>query len=397
MPVELRMPSLGMTMDEGKIVAWRVREGDRVTRGQIVVEVESEKAAYEVEAPVDGTIGSILVAVDAVVPVGTPLVSIVGADDRTAAPRPTSAPAPAAVAASHTAGAEPRTGTAARSRARLSPRARALAASLGVDAESIAGTGPDGTVVEKDIRDAAARRAPAAASEPAETRSTLRELTSMRRAIAERMSASAREAPHFFLAVEIDGTALLAWRGDHARTIEAAAGRSLTVTDLLIVATARTLSQHPALNASWSPDGIREWESVNLGIAVAVDDGLIVPVIRNADRRPLADLVRERADIVGRARARKLRPGDLESGTFTLSNLGAFGIDFFTSILNPPEAGIVSVGALRQRPVVVDGRVVARPTALVGLTIDHRVTDGAAGARFLRDLKQRIETARFAE
>lgn len=400
MAIELRMPSLGMTMEEGKIVAWRVREGDRVTRGQVVVEVESEKAAYEVEAPVDGTVGAILVEADVVVPVGTSLVSILGADEPVAGPsaRAEDSIARAEVdraAVPRPSGPQTSPPAAPRARPRLSPRARALAQALGVNVESLAGTGPDGTVVEKDIRDAAARGAPARESSSAGVPFTLRALTSMRRTIAVRMSQSAREAPHFFLAAEMDGSALLAWRDEHAGRLEAESGAPLTITDLLIVATARALRAHPSLNAAWSPDGLRQWDDVNLGLAVAVEDGLMVPVIHRADCKPMAEVMRERRDLVTRARARKLKPGDAEGGTFTLSNLGGSGIDFFTSILNPPEAGIVSIGALRQRAVVVDGRIVARPTAFVGLTIDHRVTDGAAGARFLQDFKTRVESGRI--
>jgi pyruvate dehydrogenase E2 component (dihydrolipoamide acetyltransferase) len=401
MPVELRMPTLGMTMEEGKVVAWRVREGERVTRGQIVVEVEAEKAAYELEAPVDGTIGRILVAADDVVPVGTPLVSILAAAEPAATSEArVGETAPSRPAAAVTAQGPARASLAASpARRRLSPRARALAESLGVDLESVVGTGPEGTVVEKDIRDAAARavRPPSDEAPSDEVPSTLAELSSMRRAIAGRMAQSVREAPHFFLAVEVDGSALLAWRDAHAGRLGAESGVALTVTDLLLAVTARTLRAHPALNASWSPERIRQWNEVNLGLAVAVEDGLIVPVLRRADRTPIAELMRKRHDLVTRARTRKLRPGDLHGGTFTLSNLGGLGIDVFTSILNPPEAGILSVGALRERPVVVEGRVVARPTAFVGLTIDHRVTDGAAGARFLQDLKTRIETGRLED
>jgi pyruvate dehydrogenase E2 component (dihydrolipoamide acetyltransferase) len=219
----------------------------------------------------------------------------------------------------------------------------------------------------------------------------------MRRAIAERMAESVRSAAHFFLAVEVDGSALLACRAARAPRLAAETGVKLTLTDLLVVITARTLVRHRALNASFTADGIREWNTVDLGIAVALDDGLIVPVIRAAERKSLAEIVPVRADLVARAQAGKLARHEVESGSFTLSNLGALGVDFFTSILNPPQAGILSVGAIAERPAAVNGAVVVRPSMIVGLTIDHRVTDGAAGARFLADLRARIETATLEE
>jgi len=401
MPVELRMPALGMTMEEGRLVAWLVKEGDHVTRGQIVAEIESEKVAYEMESPADGVVGTILVAVDAVVPVGTPLVSILAPGEsvepavRVGPDRPaTHAPAqPGKVVA-----AQPAADTAkSPGRRRLSPRAKKLAESLGVDASTLIGTGPDGTIVEEDIRQATTA-VPQGRTVPAEVEAggtpfVLRPLTSMRRTIAERMTGSAREAPHFYLAAEVDGTALLRYRETHGPRLEAETGVKLTLTDLLLRLAARTLRVHRALNASYAPDGVREWDEVNLGLAVALEDGLVVPVIRRADARSVGDLMAARADVVARARAGKLRPDDVAGGTFTLSNLGGFGIDFFTSILNPRQAGIPSIGALRERPAVADGRVVARPAMMIGLTIDHRVTDGAGGARFLGDLKARIERA----
>ena len=373
MAAELRMPALGMTMEEGRVVAWRAKEGDEVARGQILLDIESEKVAYEMESPADGVVGRILVPADGVVPVGTLLVSILAPGEVSAAPA--------------RAGGEPM-----EMRRRLSPRARKLAESLGVDLSILVGTGPGGIIVEEDIRSAAARRA-ARARAPRQTPFVLRPLTSMRRTIADRMAESARSAPHFFLAVEVDGSAFLGYRASHGSRLEAETGIKLTLTDLLLHVTARTLVAHRSLNASYTAEGVREWEEVNLGLAVAVDDGLVVPVVHGADRRPLGELMTARADLVGRARSRALRRDDLQGGTFTLSNLGAFGVDFFTSILNPSQAGILSVGTLSERPAVVGGAVVARPTMLIGLTIDHRVTDGVAGSRFLAELRARIEAA----
>jgi pyruvate dehydrogenase E2 component (dihydrolipoamide acetyltransferase) len=272
--------------------------------------------------------------------------------------------------------------------ARPSPRARKLAEELGVDLSAVVGTGPGGTIVEDDVRKAASGVRPTG-----ESSFVLRPLSAMRRTIADRMADSARTAPHFSLAVDVDGTALLAYRASHGPRLEAETGIRLTITDMLVLTTAQTLRAHPSVNASYTSEGVREWDDVNLGLAVAIDEGLIVPVLRHADRASLAELMRTRADVVVRARARTLRPDDLSGGTFTLSNLGGLGVDRFTSILNPPQAGILSVGSLVERPAVVNGLVVPRPRMTIGLTIDHRVADGAIGARFLGDLRARLERA----
>lgn len=382
-------------MEEGRVVAWRVKQGDAVIRGQVLLEIESEKTAYEMESPADGVVGRILVLDDTVVPVGTQLCSILSNDDAGEVPEPATQPAAVApqptVVAHATAPNKPRP--------RASPRARKLAETLGVDIATVTASGPDGMISENDVRAAAQATAPASTAAEAglDAAFTLRPLTSMRRAIAERMTESVRGAPHFFLAVEVDGTALLACRAARASQFAAETGTRLTLTDLLVVIAAGTLVRHRALNAWFTGDGIREWNTVDLGLAVALDDGLIVPVIRDADRKTLAEIVPLRADLVARAQAGKLARHEVEAGTFTLSNLGALGVDFFTSILNPPQAGILSIGRLAERPAAVNGTVVVRPSMIVGLTIDHRVTDGAAGARFLADLRARIETATLGE
>jgi pyruvate dehydrogenase E2 component (dihydrolipoamide acetyltransferase) len=388
MAAEITMPSLGMTMEEGRVVAWRVKEGDIVASGQILLDIESEKTAYEMEAPVDGVIGRILVPDDTTVPVGTTLCSILSAGESGVAPEPREDVKPVVPEAAPN-----------RTRSRASPRARRLAETLGVDLATVTASSPDGMISESDVQAAAQAKAPALAEDATSGAAafTLRPLTSMRRAIAERMTESVRSVPQFFLAVEADASALLAYRAAKAPPLAAETGLKLTLTDLLVAITARTLVRHRALNASFTADGIREWNTVDMGIAVALDDGLIVPVLRGAERKSLAEIVSARTDLVARAQAGKLTYRDQESGTFTLSNLGALGVDFFTSILNPPQAGILSIGTLAERPTVVNGTVVARPCMTVGLTIDHRVTDGAAGARFLAALRARIETAALEE
>ena len=382
MAADITMPSLGMTMEEGRVVEWRVKEGDSVTAGQILLDIESEKTAYEIEAPIDGIMGAILVPDDTTVPVGTRLSSILADGEATVAPPAAPAPEPVPVAVPERPAAAPD-----RTRMRATPRARRLAETLGINLATIIASGPDGMISESDVQAAAVEKP---TDEP--TTFTLRPLSSMRRVIAERMAESARTVPHFYLAVEVDGSALLTRRAAEGPRILAETGVKLTLTDLLLLITARTLIRHRALNASFTAEGIREWNAVDLGVAVALDDGLMVPVIRGADRKSLAEIVRARADLVTRAQAGTLTYRDTEAGTFTLSNLGSLGVDFFTSILNAPQAGILSVGSMTERPAVVQGAVVVRPGMTIGLTIDHRVTDGATGARFLADLRSRIES-----
>lgn len=395
MTVELRMPSLGMAMDEGRLAAWLVKQGDHVKRGQVLAEIESEKVAYELESPADGIVGAILVSVDDVVPVGTTLATIDDGTGTTPTPidsstaRDSSEPPPRPAQLAR-AGNEP---TPTRPN-RLSPRARALAESLGVDASTLTGTGAGGMVVEDDIR-RAARRSPSREEtpEPASiaTPFVLRPLSMMRRTIAERMTASVRETPHFYLSIDVDASALVGYRKARLQDIQTKAGVRLTLTDVLVLIVGQTLRNHPSLNACYAPDGVREWSEVNIALAVAVDNGLQAPVIRGADARPLEDLARARADLVDRARAGKLRAEDVAGGTFSLSNLGGLGVDFFSSIITPGQSAILSVGALRDRPAIVGGEVVSRPMMSLGLTIDHRVTDGAVGARFLDELRTRVE------
>ncbi len=387
MGTDVKMPSLGMTMEEGRVVAWRVRQGEVVVRGQILLDIESEKTAYEMESPADGRVGAILVPDDTTVAVGTTLCSILADDEA------------AQVVAGSPARADAQPSGNPAARRRMSPRARRLADTMGVDVAALAGSGADGMILEEDVRAAARVAAAPTAPAPAQAGVTLqgepgfvlRPFTSIRRITAERMADSARSAPHIFLAIEADGSALLRYRAEHGERLAAETGTKPTLTDLLVVIAARTLTRHRALNASYTVEGIREWSTVDLGIAVAVDDGLVVPVIRGAGGKPLAQVMRDRVELVARARAGRLTPADMENGTFTLSNLGPFGIDFFTSILNPPQAAILSVGALVERVVAVAGQAVVRPTMFVGLTIDHRVADGAAGARFLADFRLRVE------
>ncbi len=267
----------------------------------------------------------------------------------------------------------------------MSPLARRLAQEHGVDIATIQGTGPGGRVVKEDIlRAAEAQVAPAPGGK-------LVPLTMLRQTVARRMTQSFQQAPHFYLSAETDAAALEEARSRLGPGVEAAAGERLTLTDLLIAICAQALEEQPEVNATWSPEGIRLLTGVHIGVAVAVEGGLIVPVLREANRKTLSQVTAERAGLVRRGRERKLLPDELTGSTFTLSNLGMLGVDWGNAILNPPESALLLVGRVRQEPVVVEGQVAIRPRMALTISADHRVLDGASAARFLVRVKELIE------
>ena len=418
MATSIVMEALSPTMEEGRLVAWKKREGDAVKTGETLAEVETDKAVMELVAREDGVLRKIVLAEGATVPVGA-LVAIVGSADEDISKLAAAAPAQPGPGArgegsvSSPAGAPTRpVATAAAPvqpapvasqplapspqplRVRSSPLARRLAAERGLDLKLVTGTGPAGRVTKRDVeaagpamRVAAAAPAPAAVTAPA---GGFRDapLTTMRKTIARRLSESLGPVPHFFLTSETGMER--AWE---ARQHLAGLGDAYRVSfnDLIVKAVALALRQHAAVNASFLDDRIRYHAEVHIGMAVAIEDGLITPVIRNADRKGLLELTAESKALAERARARRLAPEEYTGATFSVSNLGMFDIDEFTAIINPPEAGILAVGRIAQRPVVVDGAVVARRTMRVTMSCDHRVVDGATGAKFLQTVKLMLE------
>ena len=396
------LPKLGLTMDEGRIVAWRKREGDRVRQGEILFEVETDKATMEVEAPVAGTLRRILVAADASAPVASVIALITTmADEPLPADVPTSgSPAPAAPKPSQRAGAQPSAGLGAPGargpsvppslgsssmsssppdgeRVRSSPAARKRAQELGVDIARVAGTGPGGRVTLEDVEGAKAAQLPSAAAD-GEHREPL---SRMRKAIAERMSRSWREAPQFSVSRDVDMTS--------ANAARKKAGASYT--DAIVAAAAKALAAHPRFRARFDGGTLVREDGVHVGIAVAVEDGLLVPVVRDADRKDLAALAKERERLEQHAHAGKLTAEELTGGVFSVSNLGTMGVDRFTAIVNPPEAAILAVGRVSDRVIAQAGQAVVRPVATLTLSVDHRVADGAAAARFLDDIAKALE------
>jgi pyruvate dehydrogenase E2 component (dihydrolipoamide acetyltransferase) len=388
MATDVIMPALGMAQDTGKVVRWLKSEGDRVLKGEPLMEVETDKVTVEVEAPADGTLGAVHASEGDDVPVGQTVALILAPNEeapRTAskpsASTPSEAPVRAAVSPEgpSTAVLDDRRS----SRPLASPKARRLAAEQGVDLAAVSGSGPHGAVVAADVQAAGGRtNGPGApAPEPLP-------VGSLWLRMAERTAESWRSAPHFFLMREVDAGRLLSWR----ENVRARPGHErVTHTDLLVKLCAEALRRHPRVNAAWRNGTVEPAAGVNVGVAVATEEGLVVPVIHEADRLTLGDVAKRRGALVSAARDGALRPDDVAGGTFTLSNLGMYGVDAFLAVLNPPQAAILAVGRIAERVAAVDGVPAVRPTLVLTLSFDHRVVDGARGAEFLDTLASLVE------
>jgi pyruvate dehydrogenase E2 component (dihydrolipoamide acetyltransferase) len=432
MATEVILPMLGETMNEGTIVAWSKNEGDAVRPGDVLFSVESDKATLEVEATTAGYLrrilapaGSTVAVLSVVAYVTASLDEVVSAPAAQAAPapRPAGAALSKASAAPVPPASPPSSSPLPAGRLVASPRARRTARQRGLDLSRIAGTGPGGRIVERDLDAAppAPRLTPLAArmigglkvdlsgvagsgpggritrhdleaaAPAAPSTGTLEPLSRTQRIMAERMIASFTSAPHFYLHAEVNARRLLALRQELLPVLQAGDGVHLTITDLLVLVCARALTLHPRAMAQYTPEGLRPAPGVHIGIATDTPNGLVVPVIRDADRLALPDLVRRRTELVERARAGRATPPDFEAGVFTLSNLGSSRVDSFDAILNPPQAAILAVGRIVERPFVEEGQLRPVPTARLSLSVDHRVLDGAGAARFLDDVVSLLE------
>ena len=429
MPTELIMPSLGFDMTEGKVARWLKQEGDRIEKGQVIAEIETEKATVEIEATVSGILRKITVQAGETVAVGTVIGIIAGEDERPAeapkprAPSPPPAPSPGEEgrqkpgerrqeAGERRQESEDRRQKAGERREepvetreepeeaeegpperriKASPVARKKAEEAGIDLARIAGSGPGGRIMERDVQAAVeagpSREEPAAEAEPPEGEAV--PLNRMRRAIARRMAESKANAPHFYVTVEVNMDEALKIRNQLSELAPDA--EKISVNDLIVAAAARALKRFPNLNASYRDGSLLKRSRINIGIAVALEDGLIPPVLRDADRKTLQEIAAESKALGERARAGRLRSDDLGSGTFTISNLGMFDVDEFLAIINPPEAAILAVGAVTRRPVATDGEVRIAAMMKATLSVDHRVADGAEAGRFMQALKKLLE------
>ena len=438
MAIEIVLPRMGMTMEEGTIIAWLKKEGDKVKAGEPLIEIETDKTIVEIEAQEDGILERILADEGETLPIGT-LIGFIVAEGETlpddSARKPTTVDqiedaekkstiedvssneerrdekikaSPAArrlawelaVELSNISGTGPggrivawnieqagQTQTTPPAQVKISPVARRLAADKGIDLTELKGTGPGGRITRRDVELVET----VSMQEPAEA-PPLQPLSRSHKIMSERMVTSWTSAPHFYLHTEVNARHLLAFRESLLPKIEARIGIRLTLTDLIVKICSRVLIQHTNIIARWHEEGLLTNKNINIGIAIDTPSGLIVPVIKEADKLNLEEIARFRADLVDRARGGKLLPQDLELGAFTITNLGMFRIDSFEAVLNPPQAAILAVGRIIERALVENGHVIPSPTLNLSLSIDHRVLDGVAGARFLNDLAKLIET-----
>jgi pyruvate dehydrogenase E2 component (dihydrolipoamide acetyltransferase) len=418
--IEVPMPKLSMTMEEGELISWVKQEGDQVRAGDVIAEVNSDKVEMEVESPADGTLVRLTATEGEVVPVGAPIATLeTEAEDLLGGildtPTGEAAASPAEVAAEEEkTAAETETAQAAPAAppgpTPVVPAARRRAGELGVDLAAVTGSGPNGLVRVDDVEAAAAPApaevvqagpAPAPAPAPAavapaaavpDADSEAVPLSSMRRVVARRLVESMQSTPHFYLTTNVDAEALLEFRAELNQQL---AGRGddlkVSVNDLIVKACAVLLRANPELNVSFGGDKLLVHRRVHVGIAVAVDGGLLVPVVRDADTKSLTRVAKEAGELIGRARAGKLAGDDVGGGTFTVSNLGMFGIEQFTAVINPPEAAILAVGAALPEPVATEDGVAVHRRMRLTLSIDHRALDGATGAGFLAQLKDLLE------
>ena len=391
------LPKIDEAMTKGKIVEWKKKEGDRVTKGEVVFIIETEKVTWEVEAPESGILQQVRYGVGEEVAVGTAVAFILGEGETwsekyldqvtvreiassAGVERRDSPPAPE--------GFPPR-------RVRATPLAKRIAREQKINLLDIRGSGPGGRITGKDLRqapgDGQKRVPPLAVPATPFTQGKKIPLSSMRETIARRLTESFQSVPHFYLSLEADVEKLCQAREDLTPLIEKESGVRISLTDLLLKITASALAEHPEINVQWAGDGIRHLAEINIGLAVALDTGLVVPVVRLANSLSLADIARVRADFVKRAQQGKIRMEEMRGGSMTITNLGPLGIDQFYPIINPPESCILAAGRVLEKPVAHQGQVVIRKRMSLTLAIDHRVLDGATGSRFLGTIQKLME------
>ena len=411
MSSELLMPQMGADMTEGTLVRWVKQVGEHVERGDVLAEIETDKATVELEAFESGVLLQQIVAAGETVPVGE-VIGMLGAADEVAplidrlppaatpARRTVSQPEAAATLA---ATAEPdvpsTTSSMTADRVRISPVARRIAADAGLEPSAVIGTGPDGRILRRDVEAAIAAGTkaappavpgiPAPAPAPAAAPSAVEPLSKIRQAIARRMTQSKRLQPHYYLTLDVDMTAALAFREQFNQA--AGEDQRVSINDLVVKACALALQRHPKFNAEFSDDGLRYHERINVDVGIALDEGLIAPALLDCGTKTLGTIARESKDLVSRAKTGHIHTDEYGSGTFTITNLGAYGVESLIGIINPPQAAILGVGSVMAQPVVRGNEIVSRQVMKIALSADHRVTDGAEGARFIKEIQSLLE------
>ncbi len=443
MTSEIVMPRMGLTMESGSIVHWLKKEGESVAAGEPLVEIETDKATVEVEALESGILHRIVADIGAEIPVGAVIAYMrkpgEAVDENAQKPTPLNtitlrsagmawqpvsfkavtpaglqkvkaSPAARRLAKSHGVNLERVRGSgpggrvvawnveatvanpAPEAAVRVSPVAQRVAEEMGIDLAGVRGSGPGGAITRHDVEAAARIQALVSSSDETSVEAPgIVPVSRVQRIMAERMTRSFTSAPHFYLHAEVDARQLVSLRDQLLPRLENSDQVHLTFTDLLVYLCGRVLPRHRLVLAQWTPDGLRKFGDVNIGIAVETENGLLVPVLRDADKLGLVEIARRRADLAERARIGKLSPNELEEGVFTITNLGMYGIDSFDAILNPPQAAILAVGRIKQRALAENGQVIAAPMLTLSLSVDHRVLDGARAARFLGELAEMIE------
>ena len=405
MVTKVHMEALSPTMEEGQLVQWLKSEGEEVSSGDILAEIETDKATMELVARGDGILRKIFLDAGGVSAVGSVIAVIASADEdisgieegsdgngtQQALPEESSAETTQEPEVATT--SEISAGTQGTGSVKASPLARRLATEMGVDLLTIKGSGPGGRVVKRDLEEAKTAGSTGAATTtwtPEENEYEDVPTSQMRKSIAKRLVTSIGPVPTFYLTVEVDMNRVIEARESMNSMLEED-GYRISVNDIVLKAVAAALRQHPNCNAQWHDNFVRRFNAIHLGVAVAIDEGLITPVIRNAHAKGIMQIASEVRELAGRARTKKLMPDEYTGSTFSVSNLGMFGIQEFTAIINPPEAGILAVGGIEETPVVVSGEVKICPRMRITMSCDHRVIDGAQGARFLATLKSMLE------
>ena len=391
MPTDVIMPALGMAQEKGTLVSWLRAEGDPVKKGEPLMEVETDKATVEVEAPASGTLANVAANPGDEVPVGQRIAVILAPGEPLGKEPSRSQPAWSVSSATPPTPAQKPSSLETRSaptagRTAASPAAKKIAKEKGIDMTNLKGSGPEGSIVAEDVLKAAEPNREAGAPKSPQ----IVPLTAMRRIIGNRMVKSKQEAPHFYVSMDVDMGEVSRKRAEWKEQKEAVVP---SINDFILWASAQALKDFPSLNSTLAEQGVKLLPEINIGIAVAVEEGLVVPVIRNADRLSLEQVAAQSRELAEKAQRKKLFPLDYEGGTFTVSNLGMFGVDTFVAIINPPQCAILAVGQVARRVVARGEEIVARPMMTMTLSADHRVADGVIAARFLGKIKGLLEKA----